>query len=374
MKVLFTTENIDWGGSELLWSMSAVEMAKLGYNVVALVERRLQIPEKICRQLIDNKVELVYYSLTRNFLKRQAKKLRLNFGTQQRKLGLMIKFNPNLVVLSQGFNFNAAYLFEGLSEEKIQFVTISQAVNEFFWPEQRLRKTMRKGYQKSLKNYFVSKDNLEVTQSQIGVFLDNAEVVHNPYHSYVEQSGKSLDTSTLSMACVGRFEINAKGQDALLRALAARKWRDRNLQLNFYGSGRDEQCIKDMINLYGINNVRVCGYTSPDKIWNDNHCLILTSRYEGLPIVLVEAMMAYRFAIVTDVSGSAEVINDGVDGFVIPAPRVHYIDEVLEKVWLQRDNWIEIGQRAGQTIRQIVPKKPEQVFALKLKELLNEHS
>jgi hypothetical protein len=40
------------------------------------------------------------------------------------------------------------------------------------------------------------------------------------------------------------------------------------------------------------------------------HALVLTSRCEGLPLSLVEAMLSGRVPIVTDVGGNREVVNE----------------------------------------------------------------
>ena len=44
----------------------------------------------------------------------------------------------------------------------------------------------------------------------------------------------------------------------------------------------------------------------------------LTSRYEAMPYVLLEALAAGRPIVATDVGGSRTAIDDGVNGFVVP--------------------------------------------------------
>ena len=55
-------------------------------------------------------------------------------------------------------------------------------------------------------------------------------------------------------------------------------------------------------------------------IWAEHHALVLPSRFEGMPLVVVEAMLCGRPCIVTDVGGNAELIRDGINGFLAKAP------------------------------------------------------
>ena len=57
---------------------------------------------------------------------------------------------------------------------------------------------------------------------------------------------------------------------------------------------------------------------------------MLPSRFEGLPLALVEAMLCPRPAVVTNVAGNTEVIEDGETGFVAAAPTAGHLDEAME--------------------------------------------
>src|SRR5690606_28544926 len=94
---------------------------------------------------------------------------------------LIEALQPKLVLVNQGFNFNGVSLMKYLNGKKIDYVSISHAVNELHWPNVRLRKDMLEVFNGSKCNYFVSQDNLEVTQMQLGVKILKVEVVRNPF-------------------------------------------------------------------------------------------------------------------------------------------------------------------------------------------------
>jgi L-malate glycosyltransferase len=54
-----------------------------------------------------------------------------------------------------------------------------------------------------------------------------------------------------------------------------------------------------------------------DKIYNSNHCLILTSSTEGFPLVVMEAMARGLSIIATDVGDISIHVKDGKNGFII---------------------------------------------------------
>jgi glycosyltransferase involved in cell wall biosynthesis len=98
-------------------------------------------------------------------------------------------------------------------------------------------------------------------------------------------------------------------------------------------------------------------------IWASHHALVLPSRYEGLPLSLVEAMLCGRPSIVTNVSGNTELLEDNVTGFVAAAPTASFVDEALERAWNRRADWPAIGAAAAHQVRERVPPDPAGVFA-----------
>jgi glycosyltransferase involved in cell wall biosynthesis len=120
--------------------------------------------------------------------------------------------------------------------------------------------------------------------------------------------------------------------------------------------------------MLGLKNVRFCGHVSDvEAIWKENHMLVLPSRYEGLPLVLVEAMWCGRPAVVTDVAGNSEVCFDNETGFVAPAPTVPLLADALERAWSRRSDWQSMGQAARAWAESQIPRDPIALFAERLK-------
>ena len=374
-KIIFTTENTSWGGSELLWSRTAVELLPFGYSIALCVHAKLVLPKEILLLGKENKIIINhFFNAALPLWKRIANRFlsyNQRFKPSNERNSFILNFKPHLIVINQGFNFNGVHTMDFALQNKFKYVTISQAVNEGMWPNLILRKKMKLGFENSLMNYFVSADNLMTTQNQLGVALNNAEVIRNPFNVPFDPDLDFPKQNDFHLAFVGRYDFYAKGQDVLLQVLAQEKWKNRNLVVNFYGEGNDVENLKDLINLYEIKNAIVHPHTNTLDIWKNNKGLVLTSRFEGLPIVIVEAMLCKRFVIVTNVSGNKELILDNETGFIAAAPRPEYVDEALERAWQVRENWQQIGEEARIQIIQQIPKKPALVFANQLLSILN---
>ena len=136
------------------------------------------------------------------------------------------------------------------------------------------------------------------------------------------------------------------------------EWKDRNWRLDLFGSGSDERYIQDVIRYFGLEDrVRLCGYEREFiKIWMDHHLYILISRAEGLALALIESMFCGRPAVVTRTGGNHELLRDNEDGFVTAGEHPEVIRETLERAWINRQRWPEMGKTAFQRANDWVPK------------------
>jgi glycosyltransferase involved in cell wall biosynthesis len=120
-----------------------------------------------------------------------------------------------------------------------------------------------------------------------------------------------------------------------------------------------------------LERVSFAGHvTSVEEIWASNHVLVMPSRYEGLPLAVVEAMICGRPVLATDVAGHPEIIVDGVTGLLAGPPTVTTVAQGLERLWASRANLENMGRAAAKRIRELVPADPIRVFSDKLKCLM----
>lgn len=364
-KIAFVSTNkSSWGGSEYLWFNTAIKFSESGSEVAASVPRWKEIPEAI-KEFDSANIKLQFNTDVPGYKKLVNRFLPSSLQMEYSKEGyrFLSDFKPELVVINQGGNTGGIDLMEYCIDNNLKFVTISQAANEAKWPTDALNKRLSAALPKAVMNYYVSQANIRLTEIQIGQKIDNAKVIFNPINVSYESEIKFPEVNEdYQLANVSRLEFYAKGQDILFQVLNEKKWRERNLRVNLYGKGEHTYSVNKLKNYFNLDKVKIAGHIDPTEIWKINHALILTSRYEGLPLALVEAMICGRAGIVTDVSGNPEVISDNENGFLAKAAKTEFVDEALERAWARRSDWEEIGKKAREHIRKIIPSDPVKFF------------
>lgn len=367
-----------WGGSEELWHGATVNLLENGHQA-QVFKTNLDKNHPRLKQLESLNCEAFDINTFRfSFPVRVANRFLpypYNYSFQKTRATVLIRhlkfYQPDLVIVSQGENFDGTWFAETIRKKGFPYVLISQKAVDFQWILDYQREVGRNAHQGAIKTFFVSKHNHNLTEQQIGVRLPNAEVVRNPYLTKLDKPLPFPKKDGLNLACVGRLWVLDKGQDVLIRVLSQEKWRQRNLFVTFYGEGMHRQALMDLAKLLEVKNIEFAGHTKDViSIWEKNHALILPSRSEGLPLALVEAMMCGRPAIMTDVGGVTEVLEDGLTGFIADSPTDGAIDETLERVWKNRHYLEKTGFLAAKKIRELVPENPAQIFADKLTDLM----
>lgn len=159
---------------------------------------------------------------------------------------------------------------------------------------------------------FVSKSEQDLFRSYIPTLATARDrIVYN----YVDAASYQSTPMSLAHAppCrlvyIGRF-AHQKGVDLLLNSLAAMS--STNWLLDLYGEGPQEREYGELATALGLGpKVRFCGVTDDSvTTMRDYDAVILPSRFEGLPYILIEAIVADRPIICTPARGIDEFIDD----------------------------------------------------------------
>jgi glycosyltransferase involved in cell wall biosynthesis len=82
----------------------------------------------------------------------------------------------------------------------------------------------------------------------------------------------------------------------------------------------------------------------------DLDLFVLSSRQEGHPMALLEAMAMQCPVIATDIPGIAETITEGVDGRLVPAGDVPALAAAMARLLKERDRARRLGVQARRKV------------------------
>lgn len=352
-RLLFITTNdgSSHGGSEKLWQKTALKCQNEGFEVTVLIRNWYPEPDFIA-DFKQKNIQVVTKS------------------EEQFKEILNIK--PDLTIISLGDQDEGIEYYPFLKLHDLKYIIINQLTKEpRFWPiRHTITEKVLAGYLNANKVYFTGKDNQTVMEDRLGCSLTNAAICYNPLDVNRDISLPFPTTKKgIKIAMVANLLQVHKGQHLAIEVFSMPKWRDRGVHLNIFGTGADEEKLKELVSRYAMLNVTFHGQSKDIvAIWKSHHALLMTSFMEGLPLVLVGAMLAGRVPIVTDVGAHREVIKDNYNGFIASTPAVEEIDDALERAWTRVSEWKDIGLRARTSILSYLPElDPVDDFFIKLK-------
>jgi len=164
-----------------------------------------------------------------------------------------------------------------------------------------------------------------------------AVVIPNPC---VISTGARKDAGDGSrLVAVGRLD-RQKGFDLLLAAFAQVAARNDRATLTIFGEGAERSALEKQARKLGIaERVRLPGITrSPGEWLEAGDVFVLSSRFEGFPNVLVEALAAGFAVVAFDCPwGPSSIVSHEKDGLLVPAEDVGALAQAMHRVIADAD-------------------------------------
>lgn len=365
-----------WGGSEELWCNLSKLLIDKNHNVFFYKDIIDYNHTKI-KSLENNGVAtysiLKSLNFTYKFLYKFLIKFKFPFVEKHKVHYLVNKifrikglssilknYTFDKIIISQGINYDGLDYAWICSKLELEYYIISQKVIEssFIQSEKSILRA-QKSILKAKYNFFVSKHNHKITEEQICAKIKNATVVYNPnkFNNLKKFPETNFKTELFTFLCIGRYYISEKGQDVLLRILAKEKWKKRPIKVKMIGNGIDYKILKNRIKYFKLKDVEITEFNlNLEEEWKNAHGLILPSRHEGMPLVMLEAMSIGKICIMGNAGGVNEVIKDSYNGF-IGSPTTEDFDSAMERAWKLKDNWSNIAENAKNTLKKIEKKE-----------------
>ena len=188
----------------------------------------------------------------------------------------------------------------------------------------------------------------------MGITPDSICVVANAVDKdmIAEPAPAPANDTPVRIVAAGRFS-HEKGFDLLLEAIARIPDSVPPYKVFLYGHGPEEDSLKNQAKRLALTDrVEFCGFTdSLPSVFDTMDFLIMSSRSEGMPVVILEAWARGLGVLATDVGGVSELIDGRESGVLI---KPEDIDDLAEKIrWgIEHRSEVRAFGRFGQELVQ----------------------
>ena len=199
-----------------------------------------------------------------------------------------------------------------------------------------------------VRDYGIGRDRVRVVPNGAETPDDEAEA--EPARAWRERFHAQLIRPLWSV--VGRLE-EQKGHAVLFQALAELWKRGLDFSLVVAGDGTLRESLQAKAAALGLERKIHFVGTLDDAgpLLAASDAVLLPSLWEGLPLVLLEAMARSRPVIATAVGGVPEVIEHGVHGHLVPPNDPAALADALELFHRKTDRAARMGRAGGELVR-----------------------
>lgn len=230
--------------------------------------------------------------------------------------------SPNIII-SFSVSLNAKVLLINRFKRKKLIISERTSFSRYVSREADFA---RKYLYKTASNVvFVSKEDYDKYSYQ------NKSVIYNPLSMSPFLDANTREYSVLAVGSIKRWKV--KGFDTLLKAWAMISKNNPDWTLDFMGKDND-YFIHDLVDDLGIStSVRFLGHSDDvASIMQKKSIFVLSSRYEGFPNCLIEAMSQGCACVAYDChTGPKEIITNGVDGVLVRNQSVEEMATAIQR-------------------------------------------
>jgi glycosyltransferase involved in cell wall biosynthesis len=341
MRIALVISALSAGGAERVivtlancWSARGWQVTLITFEPPGTAPYYRVDPRVALRQLgIASVGSPLWRAIRQNRRRIQALRQTLRAADPDLAIAFLAKINVLTVLASRGLGFPVV-ISERNNPEQQRFRGI------WSWLRQRLYGTA----------YCVVAPSRGVLESFSGDIRRRGRVIPNPV-DLAPAAGARRGNGRL--VAVGRL-AHQKGFDLLLRAFAAIAPEHPTWTLTIWGEGEERAPLEALCASLGlIGRVRLPGVTERPGQWvEDADIFVLSSRFEGFPNVIAEAMAAGLPVVAFNCPwGTDEIVRDGEDGLLVPPGDVDALAAAMRRLIADPERRRTLAEAGARNVR-----------------------
>ena len=335
IKITFFLPNLEGGGAEKTVVRLLKGLNKEVFQLSLLLGKKKgplleEVPkEVIVEELNVSNIRYAFFKLI-NYFKKNKPAIFISFLSHANVISILSKIfsrEKTKIIVSERTTFTLTPEITKTLQNKILASLFLKPLVKFTYPLADAIVCVSKGVAKDLSNFLGSDRKIKVIYNPIvsdELFSLAKEPVNHPWF---------IEKKIPIILAVGRL-TKAKDYPTLLKAFALISQK-KKCRLVILGEGEERKNLEQLISNLNISkNVALLGFQkNPYKYMQKSSVFVLSSKREGFPNVLVEAMACGLPVISTDCqSGPNEIINNGENGILVPVGNEKALAEAVLKV------------------------------------------
>jgi len=356
-KLLFAAYSLDVGGIEKALVTLLNKLQEKEYDITLILEKK----EGIFLEQLNPNIRIITYTPNndKNILKRKTANL-------LQQIRFILKYRNK-------FDFAASF---ATYSNAAAFVSRTASKNSCLWGhsdylsvyENNVKEMKeffcKKKYNKFKHIIFVSKKGKESFISIFPEMKDKTIFCNNLIDDkrIKELSNEEIELKKQEIPIflnVGRHAENEKKLSRIIYAAQKLKENQYKFRILFVGDGKDTDQYKKMVKDKHLEEeiIFLGRKQNPYPYFKISDCVILTSEYEGYPVVFLESMILNKPIITTKVSDYEDI--EGKYGYITTKE----IDDIYQKMKLFIENGFEIKEKFdAEKYNEEIMKKLEKLF------------
>lgn len=326
-KILFMIDTLGGGGAErvLIYILEKLDRRLFDIDLFLMINQGVyleRIPSDITSQSIFKDSDKIHFPLFRLLYRLYRRSLLEVFKVFPRVLSSFSGIDKRYdlaVSFCEGHNTSLLGLKSSYFDKTAAWIHVDLRTHRCVLS----KKQLYSAFQGACKLFFVSRDALKGFKQLYPSFHPDIplEVVYNPIDTSSilgsVKGHKKKESGEITLVCIGRL-THQKRFDKLLRV--HRRLLDKGLahRLLILGEGELRGALERQIEQLSIGDTCCLeGFRDPYPYLAGADIFVCSSDYEGLPVVVCEAMVLAKPIVCTDITGPRELLEDGLWGMLV---------------------------------------------------------